>query len=124
MNKSLQGLGENVLTSGDKILGFKGKLSLWKIILQKTNKQKKKKPPYKILKHFHSSLGIRMWKETNNTHLLPKDGKRYSTKLTAFNFPLPRLNGCDPFAEPSAQSENRIPREDKDVRGLQLLHSS
>ena len=40
MNEPLQGLGENVLTSGDKILEFKGKLNLWKIMLQKqTNKQ-------------------------------------------------------------------------------------
>jgi hypothetical protein len=30
LNKSLQGLRENVLTSSEKILGFKRKLNLWK----------------------------------------------------------------------------------------------
>jgi hypothetical protein len=30
LNKSRQGLEENVLTSSDKILGFKTKLNLWK----------------------------------------------------------------------------------------------
>jgi hypothetical protein len=30
LNKSLQGPGENVLISSDKILGFKRKLNLWK----------------------------------------------------------------------------------------------
>jgi hypothetical protein len=33
LNKSLQGPGENVLTSSDKILGFKKKVKLWKIML-------------------------------------------------------------------------------------------
>jgi hypothetical protein len=30
LNKSLQGPGENVLISSDKILGFKRKLNVWK----------------------------------------------------------------------------------------------
>jgi hypothetical protein len=37
LNKSLQGPGENVLTSSDKILGFKRKLNLWKNHIAKGN---------------------------------------------------------------------------------------
>jgi hypothetical protein len=37
LNKSLQGPGENVLTSSDKILGFKRKLNLWKNHVAKRN---------------------------------------------------------------------------------------
>jgi hypothetical protein len=37
LNKSLQGPRENVLTSSDKILGFKGKLNLWKIHVVRGN---------------------------------------------------------------------------------------
>jgi hypothetical protein len=37
LNKSLQGPRENVLTSSDKILGFKRKLDLWKNYVVKGN---------------------------------------------------------------------------------------
>jgi hypothetical protein len=37
LNKSLQGPRENVLTSSDKILGFKRKLNLWKNHVVKGN---------------------------------------------------------------------------------------
>jgi hypothetical protein len=37
LNKSVQGLGENVLTSSDKVFGFKRKLSLWKNHVAKRN---------------------------------------------------------------------------------------
>lgn len=37
LNKSLQGSGENILTSSDKILGFKRKLQLWKDHVAKKN---------------------------------------------------------------------------------------
>jgi hypothetical protein len=37
LNKSLQGFKENVLTSSDKIIGFKRKLDLWKNHVVKVN---------------------------------------------------------------------------------------
>lgn len=37
LNQSLQGPGENVLTSSDKILGFKRRLNLWKNHVAKGN---------------------------------------------------------------------------------------
>jgi hypothetical protein len=37
LNKSLKGPGENVLSTSDKILGFKRKLNLWKNRVVKGN---------------------------------------------------------------------------------------
>ncbi|XP_021941809.1 zinc finger BED domain-containing protein 5-like isoform X2 [Zootermopsis nevadensis] len=112
LNKSLQGPGENMLTSSDKILGFKRRLNLWKNHVAKGN-----------LEMFQSLVGLKSKEgyqqissliETHLEELLIKI-ENYFPSLSTQVYDWVR----DPYSESSAHPENLTLREEEELCGLQ-----
>ena len=90
----MQDLGENILTSEDKIFEIKWKWNLTENHVAK-NRQTKKLENFFLL--------MRLESEERNQQVLLKDGKCYRNKLV-FPF-VSRLSKCIPFSELSALPE-------------------
>jgi hypothetical protein len=99
MNKSLQGPGENILTSNDKILGLKRKLNLWKNHVVKGN-----------LEMFPLVLGLESEEGYQQvSSLIDNHPEELRNKIKRY-FPLFSTQVYDwvrhPYSESSAQPEN------------------
>ncbi|XP_072909831.1 zinc finger BED domain-containing protein 5-like isoform X6 [Hemitrygon akajei] len=112
LNKSLQGPGENVLTSSDKILGFKKKLNLWKNHVAKGNLEM-----FPLLLGLESVEGYQKVSSLIEHHLeeLQKKIGHYFSSLSTEVYDWMR----DPFCESAAQPENLTLREEEELCELQ-----
>jgi hypothetical protein len=112
LNKSLQGPGENVLTSSDKILGFKRELNLWKNHVVKGNLEM-----FPLLLGLESEEGYQQVSSLIENHLeeLWNKIKHYFPSLSTQVYDWVR----NPYSESSAQPENMTLREEEELCELQ-----
>jgi hypothetical protein len=112
LNKSLQGPRENVLTSSDKILGFKRKMNLWKNHDVTGNLEM-----LPLLLGLESEGGYRQVSTLIENHLeeLQNKIKLYFPSLSTQVYDWV----TNPHPESSAQPENLTLREDEELCELQ-----
>lgn len=80
MNISLKGLGENILTLDDDVIGFKRKLNLWKFYVGK-NKTKKQPQAFSTTDYAWGIKG-------NQVKSQVTERVNCEIELTAFAFPV------------------------------------
>lgn len=112
LNKSMQGSGENILTSSDKMLGFKKKLNLWKSHVVKGNLEM-----FPLLLGLGSEEGHQQVSSLIESHLdvLQSKMEYYFPSLSAQIYDWVR----NPFSESSVQSENLNLKEQEEICDLQ-----
>jgi hypothetical protein len=106
LNKSLQGPRENVLTSSEKIPGFKRKLNLWKNHVVKGNIEM-----FPLLLVLKSEEGYQQVSSlvANHPEELWNKIKHYFLSVSTQVYDWVR----SPYSEPSAQPENLTLREEE-----------